>query len=333
MIQLEQMTKQIDRILICVLWILAATLGGCFWMRSLYGFNLMSGQHWQYLSYMQANQMSVRTSFYISLCAIILAVVVGLYMLVRPRGLYRRKKNIHTIKAQIPGLDAITDPMTAKAAQPTTPQETIQQTAGETPEPTVASHPAPPAPQRPSSPNMMRPRGPNGGMSTRTTTAATAQPTTAAPSPQFVAPQPAPRTVTSSSDFDRITEIFAAAGYVIKPNPQINNFKPALTAIGTGDVLWMGGVGIPDKKLQDAIDQMNRVFTETLDSIVINVFGFIVAPTDRDNNDAILKFDTPEQLNEYMSAHPNPTPPDDEVENFDAYSEYMDTVIKYMGKI
>ncbi len=96
----------------------------------------------------------------------------------------------------------------------------------------------------------------------------------------------------------------------------------------------MGGVGIDTATVSNAMERLDTIFTDTLDDIKINISGFVIAPpAGAAATDNIHLFRTPDELNEYMSAHRN-TPPDDADgrENFDAYSEYIDTVINYMDK-
>jgi len=95
----------------------------------------------------------------------------------------------------------------------------------------------------------------------------------------------------------------------------------------------MGGVGIDRAPLAAAMERLATVFSDTLDDIQINIYGFIIAPVGAVSDKNILTFPDTDALVEYMAAHKN-TPPEDADgrENFDAYSEYIDTVINYMDK-
>ncbi len=280
------MNKQLDRILICFLWLLAATLGASFWLNTFFGFNIFSAQHWQYLAYLQAAQTPVRPAFYISLCLCIIITLVVLYLLLRPHGALRRRIRILRARAT-----------TTPPAQTATPD-----IAPATVNPTQA-------------PSDLRPASPMPSIQTPAT-------------PQYTIP-----TQTSDTDFAEIRDIFSSAGYTVKNTSNIGNFKPALLAIGTGEILWIGAVGIQPQPLINAIDSLNTMFSDVLEDIEINIKGFIVAPASPVDNPAIQTFTDIPQLRQYIDENKN-TPPTDKYaqENFDAYSEFIDTVITYIGQ-
>lgn len=301
------MNKQIERILICLLWLLAATLGTSFWLNTVFGFNIFSVQHWQYLAYLQASQTPVRPAFYISLTGVIVIAIVVLYILIRPKGILRRRIGIGRARN--------------KAAAVTTPAVTPEPK----PEPDTPIAPAAP---RPTAPQMRRPpRITPPAVQSFQPAAATITATT-----PIVTPAPAPAAA-NAINFDTLRDIFDRAGYSVKRSPQIGNFKPAVFAIGTSETLWIGGVGIDQAPLAAAMERLDTVFSDTLDDIQINIYGFIIAPTGAVSDQNILTFPDTDALAEYMAAHKN-TPPEnaDGRENFDAYSEYIDTVINYMDK-
>ena len=74
---------------------------------------------------------------------------------------------------------------------------------------------------------------------------------------------------------------------------------------------------------------------ETLEEIIINISGFVISAPDAASPGApeILTFDTPGALREYMNNNRNPELDSDEQENFDAYSNYISTVLEYLGKL
>ncbi len=301
------MNKQIERILLGLLWLLAATLGTTFWLNTNFGFNIFSAQHWEYLSYLQAAQQPVRPMFYISLAMAILITITGMYFLMRafsytnnasakPRRqwrLWRHKKQTTP-----------TAPVAKSAPAPTAGDaSTIDIIQPEAPAPITAA----PAAPRPPRLNITIPAS---------------------------APRTAPvATTPSARDIDEIRKIFEQANYSIKPSPQFDNFKPALMAIGTNESVWMGGIGIAPERLQGAINKLSEIFMDTLEDIEIDINGFIVQPTTAPENDKILSFDSIDALREYISTHPNPPVSADEEGNYAAYSEYIDTVITFIGKI
>ncbi|MFQ6777921.1 MAG: hypothetical protein ACLRFI_01320 [Alphaproteobacteria bacterium] len=83
MIQLKQMKlkEKINFALLGVLWFLASTLGMCFFINTAFNFNILSAEHWQYLSSLQASGENINIFFYISLCICISIIVIGLYII------------------------------------------------------------------------------------------------------------------------------------------------------------------------------------------------------------------------------------------------------------
>lgn len=302
------MSKQIERILICILWLLASALGAGFWLNTMFGFNIFSTQHWQYLGYLQAAQTPVRPAFYISLTAAILICLVVLYILMRPADAMRRLRMIRTKNP---------------AAKHAAPRAEIQEPATPTAPRQSATAPDIAPPRAPSPARPMRP-----AISAEVRSA----PRTAAPAAPIYAP---PATPTGPTDEQKRTlrAIFEDAGYTVKDAPKIGNFKPGLLAIGTNEQLFIGGINIEEQPLADAMERLASLFADTLDDIEISIYGFAVAPSSEIRNPDIRTFSDTDELREYLSENKN-TPPADasEQENFDAYSEFIDTVITYMDK-
>ncbi len=325
------MRNKTDKILLSVLWLLAVTLGACFWFKSMYGFNLFLGAHWKYLATLQAGQTAIQSGFYISLVVFTVIALLGLYILVRPK--FRRiavEKRAPESKPapQRPTTYASQSVSATMATSQPAPAQTIAQTQSKpldtTPPPALPPHIMPAGLNRPMRPNVARP-----------TSFDAATPPSASPAMAPQASSPAPTTNAAPANYPEIREMFSSAGYVVKnAPPRIDRTPIALLAIGTGEQLWIGGVGIATTDLTRAIDKLNQVFSDTLDDIFINVNGFVVAAPDAATNATnVLTFDGMADLANYIATHPNTPPADDERENFNAYSEYIDTVTEYIGKI
>lgn len=312
------MKNKIEHILIGLLWLLAVTLGASFWFNMRFGFNLFSASHWGYLSYLQAAQMPVRASFYVSLALTLFIMILGMYVLLHPR--FRKIKfprrdisGTATKNRPVPATTNVAAPVVV--TPPAEPQSA----------PAATSAPlASPAPQRP----------PRLNMPTMTNFAATPTvPTSGSPLPggDFVTSAPA----NTAQDSPEIREIFTSAGYTIKKNPKIGDLTPNLFAIGTNETLWIGAIGVETSRLRNAMDKLGQIFSDTLDDIYINMNGFIIGAPDAATSEFedILMFDSVAALRDYMAAHPNPPLPADDEGNFDAYSAYIGTVIDYIGKI
>lgn len=139
----------------------------------------------------------------------------------------------------------------------------------------------------------------------------------------------------SQQNYDsQLSEIFTNAGYVIKPNITIGGFTTNLFAIGTGELVWFGAIDCDMEKFRNTVNRLNSIFSETLEDIPINVFAFILDTKNRyKTDDNTLIFHTTEELKEFMATNTNPPLTDSERENFDAYSNYIDTVIQYAKNV
>ncbi len=306
------MKNKLDNFLLGILWLSAATLGTCFWFNTRFGFNIFSVAHWKHLAYMQAAQNPVSPTFYISMIVAVIVVILGLYLLIRPRFRKIRLPIRHISNAHATTQSTnvvVSQPPLHPQPVPTTPAAATQIAPAPTPIPETA-------------------RPPRLNIAVTPTLAGTpppVQPTNSAPTPQ----------TTTQTDWPQLREIFINTGYTLKTAPRIGTTQTALLAIGTDETLWLGGVGIEKSALQNAINTMNQVFSDTLDDIYINVHGFVIAAPDADtpSESDILTFDSINTLQSYMSSHLNPPLPDDDSGNFDAFSAYISTVIDYLGKI
>lgn len=311
------MRNRIDTILLGLLWLLAATLGTSFWMNTRFGFNIFSAQHWQYLAYLQASHTPVQTLFYVSLTLALIIMVVGLYMLVRPRLRKIRIPRRHvadTTKTSHPHRNL----HLASTPQPASTASTVDIIAGEpAPRPVAAPQTTPP-PMRP--PRLNIP---------------TMNAIHVAPMPSNIAPTESVSPQNTAHVSDALRKMFTDAGYVIKSNPKIGPVRPDLFAIGTNENLWIGAVGIKTTDMRTAVNRLAQVFSDTLDDIEININAFVIGAPDAATSEFqdILMFDSAAAVGEYIAAHPNPPLSDDDAGNFDAYSAYISTVIDYIGTI
>lgn len=309
------MRNKIEHLLLRLLWVLIVTLGTIFWFNSQYGFNILSASHWEHLSYLQASQTPIKSGFYISLSVVMVIVIVGLYLLMRPHfirlHMYRKKKK------SLPPVSKIA----LSVSQPRHSDNIISVQSPITqiqPEQKV-QHTSP---------------GPSGIRPPRLNTGIEMTRPVLMPQPVM---QPAPQpSATAMQQIDsQLRQIFNDAGYITKVPPRISGVQTSLLAIGSDETLWMGGAFIATNYLARAVDNLSQVFSDTLDDIDININTFIIgAPDAAANTTNALMFANIDELRNYINAHPNSTPSDqDAAENMNAYSEYIDTVLTYIGKI
>ncbi len=300
------MKKQIDHFLLGLLWLLAITLGASFWFNIRFGFNIFYLGHWEYLGQLQAARQTVSVSFYMSIIVVVFVMIFGLYIIVRPR--FRKipvfKPTVqatHTPPAPPVAVIEKTEPV-AQAIQAVRPPRIVVPSNGHAVRPAVTTEPAP----------MVAPMSPMRMMEPVITPIPTMPPVT-------------------TSDFEDIENIFKSAGYTVKKPPRIGNLRPALFAVGPDENLWIGAVGIEPARLADAVDKLRTIFTDTLEDIQIHIHPFIIAPTAPGTD--METFDTVANLRDYISTNPARKLSDDDTEDFDAYSEYVDTVADYFNKV
>ena len=293
------MRNKFDNILLGTLWILITTLAACFWFNSLYGFDIFSGAHWKHLAYMQAAQNPIKPSFYISMVMFVLIVIVGMYFLARPR---LRKITLPIRDTGKPGERTKTETPIS------TPNTTTQ-----TPEIGLT---------RPPRLNL----GTTNVSTSSTTTAPLTAPVVAPVKPVANSPQP-------QKKWPEIDEIFESAGYKIMGTPRVGGIQTALCAIGANETIWIGGVNIQKSQLNTIIERLNQIFVDTLEDIPIYINAFIVSDNGITSSDYpdILTFASTDELRTYMQSHPNPTIPENEQEDFNAFAEYISKVLQFIG--
>ena len=143
---------------------------------------------------------------------------------------------------------------------------------------------------------------------------------------------------TATPENNPYTEIFAQIfsdnGYTVKPNPKIAGFIPNLFAICVDEIVWIGASDADINKMHIAIEKLQSVFQETLEDIKININAFILDTTNQyQSDDSILIFKSVDELKKFISENPANELTDDNSDNFDAYSEYIDTIIQYVKNI
>ena len=287
---------------------MVATLGTTFWFNTRFGFNLFSGAHWDYLATQQASRTPVSFWFYFSFVAATFITLFVLYLLIKPR-----RRHIKISAPQKPNTAPKTNP---DASQINIIPGTVQHAPTTPVAPTAA-----PMPPRPPRLNIAP---------ANTFAPATPMPTTMTPTIPATTTTPS---VQTKQDWPEIREIFSMAGYVIKPEPFINGKKMALLAIGTDEVLYLGAVGISTSQMQGCVNKLQQIFRDTLDDIEITVNAFVLNPTGTNADESILTFNSIDELRHYMNEHRNTPLNTDDAENFAAYSEYITTVIEYIGKL
>ena len=287
------MRNKLEHILLSLLLGTTVLLGLSFWLNLNFDFNLFYKGHWEALAKLQAEQAPVNPNFYISILVAISIFVIGMIVIYIP--LIRHKKIQQPENVIVPPAPII---------KPSDPK------------PDPIPEPALPV-SRP--PRLNLPKN-------------IAQIASKQNEQRIQSVQNTPVKNNYSDEYNaELSQIFSENGYLVKPNPQISGFVPNLFAIGNNEIVWMGGVNCDINALQNAVAKLNSVFHETLEDIKINVYSFIVDTTKKyDANSEILIVPTIDDLRQFISENRAAQIEDSDTDNFNAYSEYIDTIIKYI---
>ncbi len=289
------MRNKLENFLLAVLLGISVLLGLSFWLNTKFGFNMFCAAHWDKLSQLQAEKAHINIWFYVSIGVAIFVFIFGLYIICRPR--------LHSIfinhkSATVP--NKIQELPQQPVQQPQPEQQQIQ-----TPVNSI---------------NLVRP--PKLNLPRNMAQVAAAQQTKQ--TQQQIIPDKNPY-------IDKIAEIFTNNAYLVKKNPTINGFTPDLFAIGNNEVLWIGGVDCDMSKLSMVIEKLKSIFMETLSDIQITIYSFILDNKKQyESKDNIFVFHDIDDLSKFISENQGADISPEDQENFDAYSEYIDTIIQYV---
>jgi len=307
------MKKQFEHFLLSVLLGTSVLLVLTFWLNIKFGFNCLSASHWMELASLQASQNLINKDFYLSIGVAIGIFIFGLYIINRPR-LRKISINQQTVIEETPVSEQIKQPEIKPVIQTKEPvtEQPLQPYSQDT------SKNIPPVNNTQTNINMVRP--PKLNLPKNIAQLAAAQ----------YGQQAAQENKSQQMEImnEQIAKIFTDNNYVVKKNAVFGDLTTNLFAIGNNEKLWIGVVDSDIKLLESAMTQLKNVFKETLEDIEINTEAFLIDSLGRYTSvDDIKVFHNIEELNEFISKNPGDTIEDYDRENFDAYSEYIDTVI------
>ena len=312
------MKKYLERILLTILCTTTILLGLTFWLNTNFGFNLFSATHWHELSVIQANGEYVSWAFYLSIGIAILLFIICLNIIYRPRTIkitppvvIEQKLDTPKKTEFVPIEKDIQKEPKAETITPTTtpPQIPQQQTMPQTVQRPFVDTSTPPKLYLNLPKNIA----------------------------QIAAMQHTNQTSAQAPDNDKfdqeLEKIFTENNFLVKKNPTILGLKLNLFAIGANEIVWMGGVNCDMEKLKSAIKKLESVFTETLEDIPITVNAFVLDTLKRYDSDSRIRvFHDPEDLRKYISENPAEDISDSDHADFNAYSDYIDTVLTLLYK-
>ncbi len=317
------MRKQIEHILLTILIGMSVLLGLTFWLNTNFGFNLFNSEHWHELASLQASGEPININFYISIGVAIAIFIVCLNIIYRP---HFRKINIESVVIQKPTVPQIgaEKPLLLPKSTPNLPDKTQPDTAPQRQTDTQIESGKVPAtpPVMPNVGPISRP--PKLNLPKNMAQIAAAQ----------YAQQAHPQTTQTDKYDAELAEIFTNNGFLVKKNPKIDGFISNLFAIGANEIVWIGGVNCDIEKMKNAILRLESTFRETLEDITITVNAFLVDTDEKHVNDNRVKiFHNIDELKQYISENHGAPVDENNREDFDAYSEYIDTVLTLLYKI
>ena len=292
------MNKYLEKFLLSILLCMSVLLGISFWLNVRFGFNIFLIQHWDELAKLQISNTPIDKLFYVSLGIGLFILVFGLYIIFKPK-----PRNITILKTPLP-------------VTPTQQTQTTQYTQDKTDhfEPKTFNNLTQP-------PRLNLPKNLVNIVAQQH-------------SEQSNSPKPQPNTPMVTLYDSELSDIFKKANYLVKANLTIKGFTTNVFAIGTGEVVWLGAVDCDIESLKNTVNKLKNIFNETLEDIPITVYAFILDTKQLyDSDDNVLVFHTINELKDFINNKPNLSPDESEQENFNAYSDYIDTIITYAKNI
>ena len=321
-----------ERLLISILWINAVIIAAMWIFNLVFGFNLFSAGHWQYLSELQLAG-KVDFKFYIFTAAFVVAGLAGLYMLIVPW--HRRIKIISAGNRPIVG---------------NTESLSVYKTDGV---PAAASA-SPTDFTRPPKLNLN-----NVFIPTKRETVEI--PRQAEPERIVADVRPAARPEIAQE----ITGMLGAAGFVSKTAPVVGGVRLDFWAVGSDEALVVGlvchaGGGVtaaeggdsmwrangrefksPVWEMTGVVQKLRALFLEVIDTdLQINILPFVFVDGAISGKDAVQDiwdalgvkvFDDSAVLGKFLDEHRPRRINESEKDDLDAFSEFIDSVAGYFN--
>ena len=305
------MKKYLESFLSAILLATSILLGLSFWLNIKFSFNLFSANHWNELAKLQVSHTPINNTFYISISVALFLFIIGLYIIFRPkfRKIFKQQQNKNQFVPAKPVIPVTSEP----------PHNDIPDTKPTVVQPAVTISQPPKLHLPKNMATIVAERNQhNESLNVQTQT-------------HVIKPDSTNRVTTYDA---RMAEIFTNCAYLVKPNPTISGFTPNLFAIGNNELVWIGATDCDINVFQRAIDKLKKVFKDSLPDIPITVYAFIL-DTKRiyNSTDGIFIFHTIEELQDFIFQSQGTDIAESDQENFDAYSEYIDTIIQYIKNI
>ena len=287
------MNKNFEKIFLGLLWLMMVTLAITFWMSIKYGFNILSGAHWAYLSSLQANRAQIKPGFYTSMIVALTVALGGLYMLVRPRF---RKINFKKTKQE----ESANNTQIDQTSKSDTVIRPLSPLAGQI---------------KKDAPKQEYSTAQNGGLPT---------------SVGVTQPAKNPLGTEISSIFDAAGYIMKPCKKIGKLESPVvalgynETLWIASSNVTPGDV--MNAIGDIMTIFEDTLgDSANDL---TLRGCIVSP-----SDAENPNPETIMTFENIDKFKEFIENNKNTLPPEHDAELFEAISTYVSTVMNHIGKL
>lgn len=143
----------------------------------------------------------------------------------------------------------------------------------------------------------------------------------------------APVNETTYTQISNMYDALTKNGYEIVDLIRIDNKYPAIIAIGANERLFIATLINDADILHNVIKRFKLCFADTLEGINIDIRALVISDDPVLDKD-IISFTSIDELQKYLSNHKNIRPKtNQEREDFNAYTEYVSTAVKYLFKM
>jgi hypothetical protein len=318
------MRKLFEHILLSLLVGISILLGLTFWLNTQYGFNLFSANHWNELAQLQASHAYINGGFYISIGVAIILFILSLYVIYQPKFRKIKLQQIPSVippqTAVIPAIKTPEIPQTTISVVEQTPKvQTMEEKQYQQTPPQIINHNA-------NSNSLTQP--PKLHLPSNIAEIAAAQ----HQKQSLIINEQKQKESETTKYNDALSELFTNTAYLVKENPTIKGFKTNLFAIGNHELVWIGGVDCDITRLKQAIKTLKDKFKDTLPEIPITIYSFLLdTKSVYDSDEEILVFHNMDDLKKFIYDHQGTDIDPEFQEDFDAYSEYIDTILTVLN--
>ena len=130
-----------------------------------------------------------------------------------------------------------------------------------------------------------------------------------------------------------IYDAFIESGYEINDFIRIDEKHLAIVATGTDEKLFLATVGVDEETLQNTLKRIELCLADTLEPAIKIDTKILCIGGGNSFSDKIIHFESLDAMQNYIASHINIRPSNKtDSEDFNAFNEYINTVMKYLFK-